>query len=105
MEGLGESGGGAEAVVGAVEIGEAVGDEDSGQNVEPAFAHLGLCPECASGGMEGVVCRVLDDGLHRGVSVLRENGSGAMMAEVNYRQYSTKPTGWTGRLSYYFGIE
>ena len=47
VEGLGESCCSAEAVVGSVEVGEAVGDEDDRQNVEPALAHLGLRPNCA----------------------------------------------------------
>ena len=70
LEGLGETSGGTEAVVGAVEIGEAVGDEDGRQNVEPALAHLGLRAECAARESTGIVCRVLRDGLHRGVSRL-----------------------------------
>ena len=41
---LRESGGGPEAVVGAVHVRETVSNEDSGQDGEPAPAHLGLCP-------------------------------------------------------------
>ena len=46
VEGLGQPCCGAEAIVRAVDIGEAVGDKDSGQDVEPALAQLGLSPDC-----------------------------------------------------------
>lgn len=44
VESFGEAGCGSEAVVGAIDVGEAVGDEDCWQDDEPAFAHLEFCP-------------------------------------------------------------
>jgi len=43
VEGGGKASGGTEAIVGAIEIGEAVGDEDGGKNIPPAAIQDSKC--------------------------------------------------------------
>ena len=77
VKGLGEAGGGAESVVGAIEIGEAVGDEDRGHQQEPSppqfdafrarFAgfwsqHRRFISLCAGSGDSAVVGGAMRDG-------------------------------------------
>lgn len=69
MEGLGHAGGSAEAVVGSIKIGEAIGDEDGRQDEEPALAHLGLHPGCLIKRIGG---RILHDGFHGLIIIVAE---------------------------------
>ena len=67
MESLGQARCGAEAVVGSIKIGEAVGDENSRQDVAPTLAHLGTVPEGVMSRFSG---RGLDDGFHRAMIIV-----------------------------------
>src|SRR6202020_127542 len=61
VERAGQSGCSAEAIVRAIEISEAIGDKDGGQNVKPAPSHLGSHPACIQ---FGFCNRILAEVIH-----------------------------------------
>ena len=66
MEGLGETCGGSKAEVGAIDVGQAIGDEDGGQKNKPALAHLRLHFGRAA---QRIIGRTLESRLH-GVMII-----------------------------------